>query len=357
MGDGAEEDGAGLFWGERYQMSQWVSSLGNRLYHEIPVGELALSHYRLLDINGVATVDEAVVSWKQALQTQGVVYGLRSVVQAAAPFHGIHVLREARETLTVGEIERYEADGTKVPTGPEEEVPGTRLDLWRKRPLLTLSLLDNEQQSFERVFERWRLPERVLPYLRAGASAVVGPWWPTSEAADQLFWTTFYDLVYGMVPLGEAVWRARLAVRDGLPEQVDWLAYGLYGDPRGQPYVPEKSEGYTALTCLNPDQPLLLGQTYYFQASIRTKPPVWYRERLVETEALPQAPSVLFLAPGLQEEVPEPMEMERQGETAVVATYALTPQKTGAFSLIARLMDGEERLQSLRLELEITDAY
>ncbi len=35
------------------------------------------------------------------------------------------------------------------------------------------------------------------------------------------------------------------------------------------------------LECLNPDEPMLPGKTYRFRASIRSRPPIWYQERLV----------------------------------------------------------------------------
>jgi hypothetical protein len=197
--------------------------------------------------------------------------------------------------------------------------------------------------------EDWPLPDRILPFLRAGASAVIGPWWPTSEVADRTFWLNFYDLLEARLPLGEAVWRARRMVKRALPHSSDWLAYTMFGDPRARAYTPEPSEGYTTLERLYSDQPVYPGQACYFRASISSRPSLLYNDRLVQAEDLPKQPMALFLAPGLQNEIPEPVEMKLVGSSTVEAIYKLTPEKAGKFALIARLYDGDERLQSLQL--------
>jgi hypothetical protein len=109
------------------------------------------------------------------------------------------------------------------------------------------------------------------------------------------------------------------------------------------------------LECLEADDPLVVGKTYRFRASIRNRPPVWYQDRLIEVEGLPRDTSVLFLAPGILDEIPEPIEMEPAGRTMLQATTELTPQRPGEFKLIARLLHGEERLQSLRLQLAVRE--
>jgi hypothetical protein len=136
---------------------------------------------------------------------------------------------------------------------------------------------------------------------------------------------------------------------------MDWLAYTLFGDPLARPYYLEMSMGYTTLECLNPDEPLRVGESYTFRASIRTRPPVWHQDRLIQAEEFPQRPQALFLAPGIQTDMPEPVPMTPLGRTMVQATMGLTPQEAGEYSLIVRLLDGEERLQSLRLDLVVAN--
>ncbi|MCA9994773.1 MAG: HEAT repeat domain-containing protein, partial [Anaerolineales bacterium] len=141
---GRQADGrsTGQFWGERYQLSHWIEGLGRPLRHEVPLGEVALSHYKFPNERDGVVAGEAVTSWGRLLQATSD-YGLGAVAEAETPYYGVHILRETVETLTAGEIQVYnEATGDRLPAGPEEEVPKVRLDLWRKRPLLTLSLID-----------------------------------------------------------------------------------------------------------------------------------------------------------------------------------------------------------------------
>jgi len=243
-----------------------------------------------------------------------------------------------------------------LPTGPEKDAEQARLHLRLKRPVVTLSMLSDKGVIADTSNDDWLLPDRVLPFLRAGASAVTGPWWPTSEAADRIFWPTFYDLLSRRLPLGEVVWRARLAVRDALPGRLDWLAYTLFGDPRARAYWPEPSEGYTVLECLNPDDPLRPGNTYTFRVSIRSRPPTWYKDRLVQTEPLPERMQALFLAPGLQNEFSPSVEMTPLGRTMLQATVDLTPPAPGDYPLLAQLLESEEHVKTLQLTLKVRDA-
>jgi hypothetical protein len=55
----------------------------------------------------------------------------------------------------------------------------------------------------------------------------------------------------------------------------------------------------------------------------------------------------------MQTDIPEPVPMTPLGRTMVQATVELTPTEAGEYSLIVRLLDGEERLQSLRLDLMV----
>ncbi len=315
------------FLGERYHLSRWIEGLGSSLglYNEVPIGEVALAHYKI--------------------------DGIVQVVKPEIPVFGLHILRHADQVTSRDIAPR---DGPAIAHSPEEEMPQVRLDLWFKRPVVTLGILtqvDNDLTNAD--VDNWPLPERARTFLRNGASAVVGPWWPTSEDADQVFWPAFYDLLARRVSLGEAVWRARLAVWGMLPHRPDWLAYALFGDPRARPYWPQPSEGYTALECLNPDESLLPIKTYYFRVSIRNRPPVWHKDRLVFAENLPQEPRAIFLAPGLQLATSEPIEMVPYGRTMVQATVAMRAREAGVFQITVRLLDGEERLQSLRLKLVV----
>jgi hypothetical protein len=153
--------------------------------------------------------------------------------------------------------------------------------------------------------------------------------------------------------LGEAVWRSRLAVARAYPERVDWLAYVVYGDPRARGYWPEESEGYTVLECTNADEPLRVGKTYTFRASIRTRPPVQYQDRLVKTRELPHDMRALFLAPGLHNDAPTPIEMEPAGRTVYQASVDLSVAKAGDYPLTVQFYQGTERVKTLQVTLKV----
>lgn len=338
------------FFGERFQLSRWVNGLGTLLYSEVPLGEVALAHYQPF---APGEENEELLAWNRVLNALSV-SGISEVIRPETPFYGLHLLRyndserESREIVARA--------GASEPLSSMEDAKRARLSLRLKRPVVALSILRRSGNDSE-VTDDWPLPDRVMPFLRAGASAVIGPWWPTSEAADRVFWMTFYDLLAHRVPLGEVVWRARLAVERAYPDRPDWLAYTLFGDPRARAYWPEHSEGYSTLERLSSNKPLKVGQPCYFRATISSRPPVLYQDRLVQTEQLPQEPMALFLAPGLQEFNPEPIRMSPCGRSTVQATYQVTPKQSGEFFIIARLFDGEERLQSLRLSFVVEHPF
>ena len=337
--DDVEDEPQLSFLGERYQLCRWIEGFGPPRYDEIPFGELALAHYK----SGQVTQDEELSAWGRLLNAHGAV-GISQVVKPETPVYSIHLLLHANQLMRQREIVRRDDTESLAVTSLEEEVPQARLDLRLKRPVITLSMLGAAH-------DEWLLPERVLPFLRAGASAVVAPWWPTCQEADQIFWATFYQLLARRIRLGDAVARARLAVRRALPQRADWLAYTAFGEPRARAYWPDTSEGYTALECLNPAEPLEVGQTYYFRASIRSRPPIWYTERLVVTDESPRQLWALFLVPDFEPPIRQTIEMSPLGQTMVQATIGITPTDSGEFLLIARLFEGREMLQALQLDL------
>ncbi|MFO1432820.1 MAG: SUMF1/EgtB/PvdO family nonheme iron enzyme [Candidatus Competibacteraceae bacterium] len=347
-----EEDDAPIrFLSERYRLGRWVAGLGPPLHHEIPLGEIALAHYKTLTPQQ-AKSDEELQVWHRLLKAP-INQGITAIVNPDTPFYGLHLLRHADEMTNRREIIAKEHREPSTATSPEEEVSKARLDVRLKRPVVTLSMLSRDGPPPNLSTDEWPLPERVLPFLRAGASAVVGPWWPTCEAADRIFWPCFYDLLERRVPVGEAVWRARLAVARALPQRLDWLAYTLFGDPRARPYWPEISEGYTTLECLNPDEPLRPGKTYTFRATLRTRPPVWYQDRLVQVEELPEQLQALFFAPGLQTTLPEPIKMMPMGRNMRQAAINLTFPLPGDYPLMVQLLDGDEQVKTLKMMLKV----
>jgi hypothetical protein len=332
---------------EHYRVSQWVDGLGPKLYKEIPFGELALAHYKSVE-RGKEDQDDELLAWRKLLNAYSV-YGISQVVKPETAIYGLHLLRYV-EQITKTEIVVRDRS---VKDLSEKEVSQARLNLRLKRPLVTLSIIDEFDLVKKGTMENWMLSERVMPFLRAGASAVVGPLWPTCDAADWTFWSTFYDLLEKRTSIGEAVWRARLETKRILPHRPDWLAYTLFGNPLAKPYWPKESDGYATLECLSQDDPLHPDKTYTFRASISSRPPVDYQDRLVRTDGLPDQVQALFMAPRLQVTPPEPVPMLLVGRTMLQAAIDLTPPTPGKYPLLVQLLQGDEQLRTLQLVLNV----
>ncbi|UCH93808.1 MAG: hypothetical protein JSV88_26560 [Candidatus Aminicenantes bacterium] len=351
---GKGEDSSLSFLGERYHLSRWVNGLGTTLYGEFPFGDIALIDYKHQTVSEGEEHSERI-AWQRRLNAHKARH-LREVVQPETPVYAVHLLRYAEQISRREIVDRDQTDRSEEVSPEEDAQQRAKLDIKLKRPVITLSILNQNSIHSSVTLHDVSLSDRVLPFLRAGASAVICPWWSTSEAADQVFWNTFYDLLERRVPLGEAALRARLSVRDAFPHLADWLAYSVFGDPRARIYRPEDSQGYTALECLSPDKYLRPGKTYSFRASISTFPPVGFKGRLVRSSALPDEVQALFLAPGLQEKIPEPIPMVpiNPGGTIREATQQFkAPQFPGKYPILVQFFADEEHIKTLKLMLSV----
>lgn len=68
-------------------------------------------------------------------------------------------------------------------------------------------------------------------FIRAGATAFVGPLWDVHDLLGAQFAVHFYDQLWAGQPLGEAFYQARAYLRERAPNEPAWLAYVLWGDP------------------------------------------------------------------------------------------------------------------------------
>jgi hypothetical protein len=283
---------------------------------------------------------------------------LQPAADPQTPFFGLHLLRRTGQGRYAIVARAAVSPGMAGHPGdaPTDDLATARLNLAAKRPVVTLSIWQ-AQGGGDFSAEDFLQPADILPYLRSGASALVAPWWPTSPAADQLFWAAFYDLLAARrLSLGEAVWRARLVLHQALPASPDWLAYTLFGDPRARPYVPEASDGYTTLECLDlrPGERMVAGNAYRFQAAIHRRPPVWFDERLVEISELPEKARVRFIALGLGLPAAEPIELQPDANrTTLFASMEIPLSQPGQYTLMAQFFAGREHLSTLELELDV----
>lgn len=96
-----------------------------------------------------------------------------------------------------------------------------------RRPLV----FANFCSSGERSPDPSLLPGFVESCIATGASAYLGTHWKIDGEAGAEFSPMVYERLLEGMPLGQAVWQARLALKEKKPGNPAWLAYVLYGPP------------------------------------------------------------------------------------------------------------------------------
>jgi hypothetical protein len=252
-----------------------------------------------------------------------------------------------------------------VPNGqraPLNQIQRRQLNFTVRRPIVGLSLV-NEGSKQRRLVNapadldveaRW-----LVPLLRAGASAVVGPRWATDPEVDQLFYFHFYLSLDNQpaISLGRALWEARREVRRAFPERADWLAYTYFGHPDCNPYKVEHTGGFTSFEVLDPpaDDRYVAGSPYHFRASYRRMAPTWYDGRIRLATSDPpgnniQVRIVSFVLQGAEtyelEQVPGSGDYERE----IVLTM---PDEPGVLTITAHFQSNAQRIQTLTFDVDV----
>jgi WD40 repeat protein/serine/threonine protein kinase len=263
-----------------FQVAHWVGRRGFTLAAEAPFGRLDLAHY--------SQNPRDLPLWQRTLGGEELVglegrAGHLALTAPGSPYHGLHLLRY--NDTKAGPVTRWEAvdDAPRGNGAAETLLHERRLDFTRRRPIVGLSFVQDEEfpaagQASDAALEAgW-----VLPILHAGASAVVGPRSPGSIEGALLFAETFYEAVRGGGSLGESVALARDELRRAFPERPDWLGYVYYGHPECRPYAILPAEGFTLFEALDhpENEPFHPGFSYRFRASYRSEAPVWFAGRL-----------------------------------------------------------------------------
>lgn len=356
---GKEED----FLAAQFTLCHWIGRSQLQLEAMAPVRKLELVHY------GQAAAD--LPAWQAYLGgaqwvdlpaggdgNDGAGGDLR-LTQMESEIMGLHVLRYV-ENDGPGAIVSAREGGT---ARAGEDVVATaarqRLDFAARHPIIGLSWVDarlDDRDWLPAAVSAAPVDEWALPLLRAEASAVVGPRWPTAVESDRRFYALFYAALRGGVRLGAAVRMARLAVRAASPQSADWLAYTCYGHPDCEPYQVVRAEAFALLEVLGhpDDQPLAPGEEYTLRAAYRALAPENYQGRVYLEQPLPELadPKVLVDANFL----PDPLDvpMRRANDLAYEAIFKLRMPANGRVARIAAwFQDGGERLQVLDLYLEI----
>jgi nucleoside phosphorylase len=342
------------FFASRYHIGRWQDGWGALRRAEFPIGQVC--YVPGAGIAGIWPTGE----WSEMFGEQDLPrLGRRLFEQWAGGYAAAMVYKTSAWGLHFDILsERLGLSSKEMIIVEENELAIDRireytLDLHTKRPLVTFgSLTTDPETTLNEVETRW-LPT----FIQSGASAFVSVLWSTSSDVDRLFWQTFYHAIWTKHSLGEAVHSARQVVKQTFPNSWDWLAYYLVGDPMSKGYIPEHGDGFISLECVNHDltQPLVVGETYNFVASLRSFPPPWYQDRLYQSSLEEWVePAVQVFAP---EFTIRPESLLKLGEPVDGVRYAyfdIVPQKPEPVDMFIHFIsDQKEVRHSLSFSMEV----
>jgi hypothetical protein len=342
-----------------FPLSHWVGRQHLPLTTEAPLGIFDILHYRQRPDHELSCWQAAVGGEHRASIEDGPEPSALLVHNSAC--YGLHVVRY--EDVSRPGLITEAGDGGGNAGGDARQARGLvrdrLLDFSLRRPVVGLSLVraagTAEAGAYE--FEQ----EWALPFMRAGASALVGPRWPVLDEADQLFFRAFYGELNSLTPVAVAVWRARAEVRRAFPHRSDWLAYAYFGHPWCKPYFVEESEGFTLFEALgHPDEePFDAGREYRFRASYRAEAPAWYNGRLQRTQReAHEDEKLIVLVSSLIDNNIQRCELERvpaTGDYQKVISLRMPEDETD-LPLVVRFKQGHRELHTLVLNLAIKEA-
>jgi hypothetical protein len=345
------------FLGERFILGRWPLEISDKRPYEFAIGSVKLAHYADVEQPEMwLDLLEPPGSMPPSVMQQGIFedLGLVEVLQ------GLHLVRQGESD---GDLEeRIDApvaiQETFTTEGVEEQLRPGKLNLRRNRPVVSLGYLQNGHKELTNIETAW-----VPAFLRAGCSAFVGSLWSVRPEVEAAFISNFYSNLWAGNNLGLAFYKAKQMARVAVPESVDWLAYVLYGDPMARPYRPVEGRGYAVVEAVGHDldQPVAVGSTLRFRASLRRKPPIWYENRLMDvTEALNfDDLKVYIAASGIEVKPSDCIEMRRTPDGDYLGWFNLSiPSGLAGQTILVQVHfeDGDDPIQSQRLTLKVAEA-
>jgi ribosomal protein L40E len=104
----------------------------------------------------------------------------------------------------------------------------------RGRPLILLNACESGREMMRDGEVSYTASETeglASSFIRGGALAILGSFWPIFDEGAAEFASVFYDGLLSGQNLGEAARLARLQLRESRPHDVTWASFVLYGDP------------------------------------------------------------------------------------------------------------------------------
>ncbi len=348
------------FLADSFVLSHWVARQGLALQAEAPLGWLALDHYhqhlQLLPYWHAILSDDTFDEADQPLE------GYLALQEPKLPYYGLHILRyhdfDQETHITTRTLRPEEVPS--VHNDAEKMTYERRLDLTRKHPIIGLSLVEIETPPyFRRVSQRDTQLEAgwCIPFMRAGASALVGTRWSVLPEVDQLFFRTFYAMIRRGISLGWAVGAARAQVKQAFPTRSDWLAYTYFGHPWCTPYLVQPAQGFTLFEALHhpEEDPFTCGESYQFLASYRSEAPLWYNGHLQMQQATLQRENISIMVIPLnnndiQTYLLNPVQASNGSQRLITLTM---PQEERTYPVMIRFQHGKKELQTFILHLDV----
>ena len=339
------------FLGENFIIGKWPQELSETIPYEFAVGEMNL------------VLEESISSceqWLDIFEVSGapspnlLPAKVLEIYDSVEPIQGIHLLGSQQECNHSNDPEMQyvtSADSQKEEIQLQQYI---KINLQRYHPLVTASFLSKQATTTENLEKVW-----ILPYIRAGCSAVINTLWPVNPSVEATFLSKFYSDLWTGKSLGVAFQAARQLIQKSNPDSLDWLAYVLYGDPMAIPYRPIVGKGYALVEPVgqNIDELILPETPIRFRLSLQKAPPVWHEKRLVEVtdELIFEDLQVHVVTFGL-EITPTIVKMSRTSNGNYLGWFTLTAPDTmvGESSLVqVYFADGMEPIHSVTFSLQI----
>ena len=211
---------------EMFAMTRWID--GPSEVRRFPLRKMAFSIVDDADLPGLSEERELLLGFAR----DG-----REVVEVPA------TLSKIREALSSGAWDSWHFAGHGTARSDNPNRRGLRLEegelltpqdlhalegaLKEKPPLIFL----NACSALRGGISLTGVAGLAEQFLEEGAGAVVGTRWGVPDSKAAAFAKSFYLLFLAGVPLGEAVRRSRLKLREQSPGDSTWLAYSAYGHP------------------------------------------------------------------------------------------------------------------------------
>jgi hypothetical protein len=348
-------DGRG-FLGERFVVGNWFFEREDTRPYEFPIGKISVAHFSEVSTPELwaELLRPAGLDRLDALEPEVLTGGVLDI-KYRETLQSLHVLRRMTPRLAGSSYAPVPVAAIDGSRGAEEEYRKAKLSLHRSRPLVTLGYLRAGQPTLTQLEDIW-----IPAYVGAGCSAFVGPRWAVQPAAEALFVSQFYTLLWKGEAVGQAFHLAQNLVRQALPESLDWLSYVLVADPMARAYRPVEGKGYAIVESVGRqmDDPLPLGGEALFRVSLRRTPPVWQEGRVIEVaedmhyeelKAIIAAPG-LKVAPGSSIELRVTFDRNYRGWFKLIV-----PQDAAEAATLVQvsLLDGRRPIQSLMFELPL----